>query len=195
MSVRSRTSDQPEATPQDRLAALPPATTRGDDGRAKALGEDYRRHADWLRRRLALRFGHRAIEADDVVQEAYLRFDRYPADARSLHARALLLRIAGNLIRDEFRRRRRRREDHRASIDDSAVSHDAAMRVAADQEERLLLKQLVLNLPPRIREVFLLSRFSALTHAEIAERLGISVKTVEWRIGRALAICTASLQD
>ena len=42
------------------------------------------------------------------------------------------------------------------------------------------------TLPPRTREVFLLSREHGLTYAGIAETLGISVKTVETLMGRAI---------
>ena len=43
------------------------------------------------------------------------------------------------------------------------------------------------SLPTRCREVFTLNREHNLTYAEIAEALGISVKTVEVHMGRALA--------
>jgi RNA polymerase sigma-70 factor (ECF subfamily) len=44
----------------------------------------------------------------------------------------------------------------------------------------------VAELPPRCREVFELSRGRGLSYLEIAEALGISVKTVEAQMGRAL---------
>ncbi|HSN09441.1 MAG TPA: RNA polymerase sigma-70 factor [Hanamia sp.] len=44
------------------------------------------------------------------------------------------------------------------------------------------------RLPPKCREVFLLSRIGNLTYLQIAENLGISIKTVENQIGKALKI-------
>jgi RNA polymerase sigma-70 factor (ECF subfamily) len=50
------------------------------------------------------------------------------------------------------------------------------------------LHEAVTHLPARCREVFELSRVQGLRYAEIAETLGISVKTVEAQMGKALRI-------
>lgn len=66
-----------------------------------------------------------------------------------------------------------------------AVDPDAPRRL----EEEQLADQLAValaTLPPRTREVFLLSRDQGLTYAAIALTLGISVKTVETLMGRAI---------
>lgn len=67
-------------------------------------------------------------------------------------------------------------------------------RVEADQNDSVLLSQIVVGLPEPLRDVFLLSRLDGLTNAQIGERLGISPKTVEWRMTRALAHCAAQLR-
>jgi len=51
------------------------------------------------------------------------------------------------------------------------------------------------KLPPKTREVFLLSRKSGLTYKEISEELNISVKTVENQMGRALHIIRELLKN
>lgn len=147
------------------------------------LTELYRRYADWLRARLRVRFG--AHTADDLVQEAYLRLAPYrPEQIRS--PKSLLLRIASNLALDGLARegvRRRYEQTARPAVEAVDSPHEA-----------LLLKQILQAMPQKDRDVFLLSRFGGLTHAQIASRLGIAVKTVEWRMARALKHCDVHLR-
>lgn len=58
-----------------------------------------------------------------------------------------------------------------------------------------LLHYFAAKLPPKTREVFLLSRTSGLTYAEIADELDISIKTVENQMGRALRIMRVLLKE
>ncbi|RTL60859.1 MAG: RNA polymerase sigma-70 factor [Sphingobacteriales bacterium] len=60
---------------------------------------------------------------------------------------------------------------------------------------RSLLANAIDELPPKCREVFLLSRFSKQSYKEIAGSLGISVKTVENQIGKALKILRNFLKE
>ena len=48
------------------------------------------------------------------------------------------------------------------------------------------IRAAIASLPDRCREIFLLSRDQNMTYAEIAKVLGISIKTVETQMGRAL---------
>jgi RNA polymerase sigma-70 factor (ECF subfamily) len=51
------------------------------------------------------------------------------------------------------------------------------------------------SLPPRCREIFMLNRFEGINYAEIAEKLDISVKTVETQMSKALRILREKLID
>ena len=57
-----------------------------------------------------------------------------------------------------------------------------------EEELAAALKEAMGALPERCREVFELSRVQGLRYAEIAAVLGISIKTVEGQMGRALRI-------
>ena len=58
----------------------------------------------------------------------------------------------------------------------------------ATAEPTTLIAKALDQLPPKCREVFLLSRISNLSYLQIADTLGISIKTVENQMGKALKI-------
>lgn len=144
----------------------------------------YRAHAPWLIAFLRRRFG--AQEAEDLAQEAYVRLFRH--DTKVLNPRAFLARVALNAARDQARRR---------AVRPALLAEDPAHppTTPAGQAEAVLLKQAILALPPRLRTVFLLSRFGGLTYEEIARRCNVSVKTVEARMTQALAMCSDLMRD
>jgi RNA polymerase sigma-70 factor (ECF subfamily) len=64
-----------------------------------------------------------------------------------------------------------------------------------DFELEQLLTKSIDSLPDKIRETFVLSRMDGLTYPQIAEQQGISVKTVEYRVGKALSVLRTELSD
>jgi RNA polymerase sigma-70 factor (ECF subfamily) len=60
--------------------------------------------------------------------------------------------------------------------------------VDSSADPKILLAKAIEQLPPKCREVFMLSRLSGQTYQQIADSLGISVKTVENQIGKAIKI-------
>lgn len=164
--------------------------SRRNQGPARAnLADLYRRYAAWLRGRMAKQFG--AEKADDLVQETYLRMRRYEGEEVT-HPAGLLIRVARNVALNETRRDR-----VRGALAVALDDPDQALRVGVrpDQEEVVLLKQVVLSMPQTYRDVFVLNRFAGLNYHQIAHRLGLSIKTVEWRMSKALAYCAAKLID
>lgn len=154
------------------------------------LSDLYRNYAGWLERLLRKRFGPHDV--DDLVQETYLRIVPYQTGTLVLHPKALLMRVATNLAYDRARRLRVRTGTGLMSVEQAGAA--AQLTAQADQAEVLLLKQLILSMPTGQREVFVLSRFAGLSYDEIAQHLGIAVKTVEWRMSKALAHCAAHLR-
>jgi RNA polymerase sigma-70 factor (ECF subfamily) len=157
---------------------------------ASALDALYRQYAGWLNKVMSGRLRATAVEVDDLVQETYVRVSRYAPEEASRHPKALLLRIAINLARDDMRR-----NVVRGGLAAPDEASPASLAVASDQHELLQLKQIVLDLPPIYRDVFVLNRFTGLTYEEIASHVGISVKAVEWRMSRALEMCMTRMRD
>ena len=65
----------------------------------------------------------------------------------------------------------------------------------AFQEIEVIIEKTLSELPPRCREIFILSRMDGKKNKEVAETLDISVKTVEAQITKALKMLRVSLKD
>jgi RNA polymerase sigma-70 factor (ECF subfamily) len=77
---------------------------------------------------------------------------------------------------------------------DSAEFSDGVDRLEEQELEQRIYDALQ-ALPEKCREVFMLNRFEGLKYAEIAEKLSISVKTVETQMSKALKILREKLID
>jgi RNA polymerase sigma factor (sigma-70 family) len=155
-----------------------------------SIQEIIRRHhaalIKFLRRRLSI-----ADDAEDVAQEAYIRMMRYEGSSELSSPSAMLFRIAVNVANDHGRAAVARRNKLHTEIDSVDLTSElpsAEREVLACQTLDLLLDTID-ELPPKCRQVFLLSRASDMTYPEIAAHCGISVKMVEKHISRAIAAC------
>jgi RNA polymerase sigma-70 factor, ECF subfamily len=127
-------------------------------------------------------------QADDVVQEVYLRFLRLPsppADARE--ARPYLFRMATNLMVDQWRRQQREMKAMSVAQEHDIVSGDPAIR--------LDLGRLFLQLKPRERQLVWLAYVERATHREIGEALGLSARSIRVLLFRAKEKLVRLLQE
>lgn len=158
------------------------------------IQEIIRRHhtglIKFLRRRLSV-----ADDADDVAQETYIRMMKYEGSRELRSPSAMLFRIAVNVANDHGRAALSRCASSHTDIDNVDLTSEqpsAERTVLAEQNLELLL-DVIEALPPKCKQVFLLSRAGGMTYAEIAQHCGISVKMVEKQISRAMAACLAKV--
>jgi RNA polymerase sigma-70 factor, ECF subfamily len=137
----------------------------------------------YLRRRLG------ESGAEELAAETFARAFglRRRFDARHASALPWLYGIAANLIRMH-----RRAEERRLRAYGRAVERDAQPPTGEDDDARLdaaalapALGEALATLPPAQREVLLLHAWAGLSHAEIAEALGIAPAIVRQRLHRA----------
>ena len=146
-----------------------------------------------LKRLLRARLGSE-IEAEDVLQELYLRLSLDQEESRIVNPGAYLYRMALNLARDHRRgwERARARDDGWAGVSQTWLGQDAVVEApGADRElegrQRLhRVAAMVASFPPQRRRVFTLHKLEGLSHAEIAQQLGISRSAVEKHMSAAL---------
>lgn len=122
--------------------------------------------------------------AQDVMHELWRRRETLDPEAS---LRAYLLRSVRNRALNQLRHLRVRR-DTEADVEALYDTPLTADQPLAAQELAEAVQEAFGELPPRCREVFELSRVHGLKYAEIAESLGISQKTVEAQMGKALRV-------
>ncbi|GLK73521.1 DNA-directed RNA polymerase sigma-70 factor [Ancylobacter dichloromethanicus] len=135
--------------------------------------------------------------AEDLVQDVFVGLLRGSAFADAENKQAYLARCATNMALDHLRRERARaRYLCGSDLSDCEVACTAPLPDETLQgvQELALLRRTVDQLPPKCRVVFLLSRDHGLTMREIAARLGLSEKTVEKHIARAMTQCRQALR-
>ena len=135
--------------------------------------------------------------AEELVQDVFLKLWSKREQLAEIETfRTYLFRAARNTALNYLRRaklERRWREEQ--GVDDDPPTTFAADEETVEQEVAVAVQAAINRLPPRCREIFLLSRDGGLTYAEIARSLEISVKTVETQMGRALKSLRSSLQQ
>jgi len=131
-------------------------------------------------------------EAEDVVQETFLRvFRNRSAYRRVAKFSTWIYTIAGNLARTELRRRRRRRffsisdmglQGKDYEISDEVFNPESRTDGAIKEE---IIQAEIARLSPKFREVIILRDVQELSYEEISKILRIPIGTVKSRVNRA----------
>jgi RNA polymerase sigma factor (sigma-70 family) len=137
-------------------------------------------------RRLLQSRGRSIDDTDDLIQEAFLRLQIYCKDHTVKKPEAFLVRTALNLSTDRYR------QERVAAIEPGALETLVLIDPKPGPDEvyagqkRLLHWRAGLNaLSPRQREVFLMNRVEGYSFVQIAEKLGISLSSVEKHAAKA----------
>lgn len=127
--------------------------------------------------------------AEDLVQEAYLRVIQKSAIEKIANLPGYLYRVAINLTSDYLRQPSVRNRDGQDISDDQWESpRPTPDQIVQAQQELETLERLIEALPPQCQKIFLMRRVLHLSHAQIAEQLHISPRTVESQVCKALRI-------
>jgi RNA polymerase sigma-70 factor (ECF subfamily) len=137
----------------------------------------------------------RREDAEDVAQETFLKLVHAASLERSeVRVRAFMFKVATNLAYDRFRQRRARGHQDDAELATLPDETPAAERIVALEQGRAIVERTLLGLPARCRQVFLLRVSHEWSYDAIAQRLGVSKRTVEREMQQALEACQRSLQ-
>lgn len=153
-----------------------------------AVGDLYALHSNWLRRWLRQRMGSHC-DAADLAQDTFLKVlkARNAQDIRE--PRQYLSTVAKGLMIDLFRRRSLEQAylDTLASLPAGEVPSLEAQAILL--QTLLEVDRMLAGLGSTVRQVFILSQVDGLTYPQIAGQLGISVRTVNNYMARAMEHC------
>jgi RNA polymerase sigma-70 factor (family 1) len=123
--------------------------------------------------------------AEDIVQDTFLKVWERRETIKVETVKSLLYKIAGNLFLNTIERDK---VSFRflAACDKDALFNAPDFELEMKEFENRLQDSLS-ELDDKNRTVFLMNRIDELTYNQIAENLGLSVKAVEKRIGKAIA--------
>ena len=133
--------------------------------------------------------------AEDIVQNVFIKVWEQRTRLKTNHAiKSFLYKLVYNEFIDLYRK-----NQSLFSLEKSY--YDALNSIVLEDDSESLQRVInvvdkeIQNLPPKCKEVFILSKKEGLTNIEIAEHLDVSIKTVEAQITKAFSILRSSLDD
>ena len=134
-------------------------------------------------------------EAEDILQNVFLRAWE---KRKKMNITTSLQNYLYKSVRNEFLNQYKKT---RSTMILEQKYFEALEKVTSTQDEnefQITLARItkeIQNLPPKCREVFIMSRKEGLTNLEISEYLNISVKTVEAQITKAFTVLKKELDE
>lgn len=141
-----------------------------------------------------MRRGRTRHDADDLVQEAWVRLACYERRQTVAEPEAFLMRAALNLSIDAYRASRNHGEQvllEETVLVDATPSAEA---VLLGRERIARLSQCLACLDARTCKIFLAHRVDGLSYLEIARDHGLSVSSIEKHIAKATLVLTSAME-
>jgi len=156
-----------------------------EDAAVQALNVSFRTSLSrYFRRRIG-----NSVEADDMVQEVFVRLLKRGSISSVENVHAYVFETASNVLKDRLRNLRSRLSDaHDVFESEQHGGVDFSPEDVLLERERLAQAIDILSkLPERTRTIFVLRRLDGMRYRDISTRLGISVSAVEKHMERAMA--------
>lgn len=178
------------------LSASEPEDEPGSGARRSSVTVAFVEHQTFLKKFLT-RFFVDSSDIDDVAQETYLR--AYAAEKKKdiAQPKAFLFRIARNVALNELTKKSRQITDYIEEAGEPLVPDPSpSADDEAEADELLgLYCEAVAGLPEKARQAFLLRKVHGLSHKAIAQRMNLSVSSVEKYLIKGILACKTYLKN
>ncbi len=142
----------------------------------------------------ALRFLDEREDAEEIVQDVFVKFwDKCTELAPDSSIKSYLYRSVHNTCLNHIKHQKVKDAYRSHVIHHMENSFELSWEQKDPEKMRTEILDEIENLPPRCSEIFKLSRLEGLKYQEIADHLGISIKTVEVQMGKALRVLREKL--
>lgn len=133
--------------------------------------------------------------AEDIVQNAFIKVWEQRSKLKPDHTiKSFLYKLVYNEFIDLYRKNQ--------SLFSLEKSYYDTLHAIISEDDPESFQKIVSavnkeieNLPPKCKEVFILSKKEGLTNTEIAEHLNVSIKTVEAQITKAFSILRSTMEE
>jgi RNA polymerase sigma-70 factor (family 1) len=144
----------------------------------------------------ASRFTHDLNSAEEIVQDTFVRlWEEHESIKVTISLKSYLLKIVQNKCIDWYRHKKIMHKHNNIVIGNSPqLSYDTDSYILHSELQEQIEVALGM-LPEEISEVFRMNRNKGLRYHEIADLLGVSVRTIEVRIGKALHMLRNHLRE
>ncbi len=132
-------------------------------------------------------------QADDLVQEAFIKLWNNCAKVAKEKARSFLFTVANNAFLNEVAHKKV--VLRHAQMSPTKVDNQSPEFILEEKQYNKKLQDAISNLTEAQRTAFLLNRIEGMKYTEIAEHLNISVKAVEKRMSQALKALRTEIKN
>lgn len=133
-------------------------------------------------------------DAEDIVQQTFVSiWEKRAVIEVHTSLKALLYKSVHNACLNKIKQQQVRRK-HKKTIQ-VYEEYDSTSAAIQERELQKRIEDALKKLPTECAKIFKLSRFEQLKYQEIADQLGLSIKTVENQMGKALRIMREELKD
>jgi RNA polymerase sigma-70 factor (ECF subfamily) len=147
----------------------------------------------------ATRFVRRPANAEEIVQEIFLKlWEKKASFSIDTSLKSYLFRAVYNSCHNQYTHEKIENK-YISFLKETSVRNEAGSDPVHDslayKELNEKITEAIERLPAECKKIFKMSRFEGLKYAEIARELGVSVKTVETQISRALLRLRSELKE
>lgn len=143
-----------------------------------------------------LRYIEKFEDSEEIVQDLFLKlWEKHKELEINSSLKAYLYRAVQNYALNYLSKKKTKEKYLMIQSGQYFNNFDKGNVKLEEDELRLILKQAILKMPEKRRQIFELSRFDGLKYSKIASKLSISVKTVESQITKSLKYLRIVLKD